>query len=70
MRVIDKIGHYNRKKMDIANKTLILNINAIEENDTLTYDTTSIFKLFNILFSNLAGSLVIQHPNSTSIIYN
>ena len=70
MRVIDKIGHYNRKKMDIANKTLILNINAIEENDTLTYDTTSIFKLFNILFSNLAGSLVIQHPNPTSIIYN
>ena len=67
MRVIDKIAHYNKKKMDIANKTLILNINAIEENDTLT---TSIFKLFNILFSNLAGSLVIQHPNPTSIIYN
>ena len=30
----------------MANKTVISNFNAIEENDTLTYDTRSIYKIF------------------------
>ena len=38
------------------------NFNAIEENDTLTYDTRSISKIFKH-FSNLVKSLLIKLPN-------
>ena len=44
-------------------RTVISNFNAIEENDTLTYDTRSISKIFKNLFSNLAKSLLIKLPN-------
>ena len=40
-------------------RTVISNFNAIEENDTLTYDTRSISKIFKNFFSNLAKSLLI-----------
>ena len=44
----------------MPNKTVISNFNAIEENDTLTYDTCSISKIFKNFFSNLAKSLLIN----------
>ena len=44
-------------------RTVISNFNAIEENDTLTYDTRSISKIFKNFFSNLAKSLLIKLPN-------
>ena len=34
------------KSLGMPNKTVISNFNAIEENDTLTYDTSSISKMF------------------------
>ena len=45
--------------------TVISSFNAIEENDTLTYDTGSISKIFQFFFffSNLAKSLLIKLPN-------
>ena len=42
---------------------VVSNFNANEENDTLTYDTRSIPKLFNNFFSNLEKSLLIKIPN-------
>ena len=47
----------------MPNKTLILNFNAMEDNDTLTYDTRSICKIFKNLFSSLAESFLIKLPN-------
>ena len=47
----------------MPNKTVISNFNAIVENDTLTYDTYSISKIFKNVFSNLAKSLLIKIPN-------
>ena len=47
----------------MPNKTLISNFEAMEDNDTLTYDTWSIFTVFKNLFSNLAESLLIKLPN-------
>ena len=52
------------KALGMPNKTIISNFNAIEENDTLTYDTRSISKIFNNFFSNLANSLLIKLPSS------
>ena len=52
------------KSMGMSNKTVISNFNAVEENDTLTYDTSSISKIFKNLFSNLAKSLLIKLLNS------
>ena len=43
----------------MPNKTVISNFSATEENDTLTYDTRSVSKIFNF-FSNLAKSLLIK----------
>ena len=47
----------------MPNKTVISNFNAIEENDTLIYDTRSISKISKNLFLNLAMSLLIKLPN-------
>ena len=47
----------------MPNKTVISNFNPIEENDTLTYDTRSISKIFKNFFSNLAKSLLIKLPS-------
>ena len=47
----------------MPNKTVISNFNAIEENDTLTYDTLSISKIFKNFFSNLAKSVLIMFVN-------
>ena len=47
----------------MPNKTVMSNFNAIGENDSLTYDTRSISKIFKNLFSNLAGFLLIELPN-------
>ena len=47
----------------MPNKTVISKFNAIEENNTLTYDTRSISKIFKNLFSNLAKSLQINLPS-------
>ena len=52
------------KSLGMPNKMVISNFTAIEENDTLTYDTLSISKIFKHFFSNLAKSLVIKFPNS------
>ena len=46
--------------LDMPNKTMISNFNGIKDNDTLTYDTSSISKIFENLFSNLAKSLLIK----------
>ena len=48
------------KSMGMSNKTVISNFNAIEENDTLTYDTNTISKTFKNFFSKLAKSLLIK----------
>ena len=42
---------------------VISNFNAIEENDTLTYDTRSVSKTIKNFFSSLAKSLLIKLPN-------
>ena len=51
------------KSLGMPNKTVISNFDAIEESDTLTYDTRSISKIFKDFFSNLADSLLIKLPN-------
>ena len=51
------------KALGMPNKTVISNFNAIEKNDTLTYDTRSISKIFKNFFSKLAKSLLIKPPN-------
>ena len=51
------------KALGMPNKTVISNFNAIEENDTLTYDTRSISKIFKNFFSHLAKSPLIKLPN-------
>ena len=48
------------KSLDMSIKTVISNFNAIEENDTLTYDTNTISKIFKNFFSKLAKSLLIK----------
>ena len=50
------------KALGMSNKTVIYNFNAIEENDTLTYDIRSISKILKNFFSNLAKSLLIKLP--------
>ena len=45
------------KSLGMPNETVISNFNAIEENDTMTYDTRLISKILENLFSNLAKSL-------------
>ena len=47
----------------MPNKTVISNFNAIEENDTLTYGTCSITKIFKNFFSNVAESLLVKLSN-------
>ena len=47
----------------MPDKTLISNINAMQDNDTLTYDTCSISTVFKNFFSSLAESLLIKLPN-------
>ena len=47
----------------MSNKTVISNFNAIEENDTLTYDTRLISEIFKKLFSNLVKSHLIKLLN-------
>ena len=44
----------------MPNKTLISNINAMQDNDTLTCSISTVFKNF---FSSLAESLLIKLPN-------
>ena len=44
--------------LDMPNKMMISNFNGIEDNHT--YDTSSISKIFENLFSNLAKSLLIK----------
>ena len=51
------------KSLGVANKAVISNFSAIEENDTLTYDTHSISKSLKNFFSNLVKSLLIKLPN-------
>ena len=46
----------------MPNKTVTSNFNTIEEDNTLTYDTRSISKIFKDFFSNLAESLLIKLP--------
>ena len=45
-------------------KTLISNFNAVESNNTLTFDKKSIAKMFKHFFSNLAESLLTKLPNA------
>ena len=47
----------------MPNKTLISNSNAMEDNDSLTYDTRPISTVFKNFFSNLAGSLLTKLQN-------
>ena len=51
----------------MPNKTVISYFNAIEENDTLTYETLSISKIFKNFFSNLAESLLIKLPDKYNL---
>ena len=47
----------------MPNKTLISNFNRMEDNDTLIYDTCSIYTVFKNFISNLAESLHTILPN-------
>ena len=47
------------ENLDIPNKTVIANFNAIEWGNTLTRDTRSISKIFNNFFLKLVESLLI-----------
>ena len=47
------------KYLSMLNKTLISNFSAMEDNDTLTYDTRSISKFFKNFFSSLVEFLII-----------
>ena len=51
------------KSLCVPNKAAIASFSAIEENDTLTYDTRSVSKISKNVFSNLAKSLRIKPPN-------
>ena len=51
------------KDIGMPNKTLISKFNAMQNNDTLTYDTRSISTVFKNFFSSLADSLLIKLPN-------
>ena len=51
------------KYLGTPNKTLISNFNAMEDNDTLTYDTQLISTVFKNVFSNLTESLPTKLPN-------
>ena len=51
------------KSLGMSNETVISNFNAIEETDSLTYDTSPISKVFKNSFSNLSKSLLIKLPN-------
>ena len=53
----------------MPNKTLISNFNAMEDNDTLTYETRTISKVFKNFLSSLAEFLLIKLP-SPSDKYN
>ena len=51
------------KYLGMPNKTLISKFNGMEDNDTLTYDTSSISAVFKNFFSSLAESPLIKLPN-------
>ena len=51
------------KYIGMPNKTLISKFNAMQNNDTLTYDTRSISTVFKNFFSSLADSPLIKLPN-------
>ena len=48
----------------MPNKTVISNLNAIEDSNILTHDTRSISQIFKNFFSNLVESLLIKLPKS------
>ena len=47
-------------------KTLIVNFNAVESNNALTFDKKTTAKIFKYFFSNLAESLLIKLPNAVN----
>ena len=51
------------KYLGTPNKNLISNFNAMEDNNTLIYDTRSISTVFKNFFSSLAECLLIKLPN-------
>ena len=51
------------KYLGTPNKNLISNFNAMEDNNTLIYDTRSISTVFKNFFSSLAECLFIKLPN-------
>ena len=56
------------KYLSMLNKTLISNFSAMEDNDTLTYDTRSISKFFKNFFSSLVEFLnIIPWPPNDAI---
>ena len=52
------------KSLDMPQKILISNFNAVESNNALTFDKKTIAKIFKDFFSNLAESLLIKLPNA------
>ena len=50
------------KSRGVPNKTVISNFNAIKQDNTLTRDTRSIWKIFENFISNLVESLLIKLP--------
>ena len=47
----------------MPNKTLVSNSTAMEENDSLTYDTRSVSTVFKNFCSSLGESLLTELPN-------
>ena len=52
------------KSLAMPQKTLILNFNAVESNNAVTFDKLAVAKIFKVIFSNLAESLLIKLPNA------
>ena len=69
MRLSETIGKLRElweslKSLGMPNKTVISNLNVIDDSNVLTRDTCSISKMFKNVFSSLAESLLMKLPKS------
>ena len=69
MRLSETIGKLRElweslRSLGMPNKTVISNLNAIDDSNILTRDTCSISKKFKNVFSNFAESLLMKLPKS------
>ena len=61
--MVNTKNYGNLLNLWVCHKTVTSKFNAVKENDTLTYDTRAISKIFKDFFLNLAKSLLIKLRN-------